>query len=320
MENRESQYVKILNEICREEGIALSSYSSDWAFMLEKEGKKAFILGYQFGLNPSSVERICTDKNIASEVLRQAGVPCVFHQCYMTPQMQTWIGVQGNWKSLLDELEIHKALVCKDNYGTGGTQVYLVKNARELEGAAAQIFAVSQAMAVCPYEEIEHEYRLVMLDGTIRLAFSKERPALKGDGKKTVGQLFGEYVSSGAGSGLMVPDAADLQRIPGPEETYLLNWKHNLGQGASARKLVLKELEPEVVSLAKQVYRALCVRFASVDVIRCRDGWKVLEVNSGVMMEHFAGTNAQYYGTAKEIYRDAVRKMLDGSAAERDRE
>lgn len=317
MENRESNYVRILNEICAEEGIRLSSYSSDWAFRLERDGKKAFIFGYQFGLNPSSVERACSDKNIASEVLREAGVPCVFHKCYMTPQMQSWIGVQGNWKDLLNELERYGTLVCKDNYGTGGTQVYLVRNARELEAAAAQIFAVSQAMAVCPYEKILAEYRLVMLDGEIRLAFSKERPALVGDGKRTVGELFGAFVAGGGISGgadkIAVPKEAELHRIPAQGELFLLNWKHNLGQGAHARRLRGEELDPEVIRLARAVYEALCIRFASVDVICCKDGWKVLEVNSGVMMEHFAGTSREYYETAKAIYRDAILKMLNNS-------
>ncbi len=310
MENKKSKYVKILNEICTEEGIELSSYSGDWAFMLEKEEKKAFILGYQFGLNPSSVQQICTDKNIASEVLTQAGVPNVFHQCYMTPQLQSYIGVHGNWSTLLKELEKHQTLVCKDNYGTGGNQVYLVHNARELEAASSQIFTVSQAMAVCPYEEIEAEYRLVILDGTVRLAFTKVRPSLTGDGVSTVAELFAAYVVSGKGSGMAVPAAADLAKVPKEGESFLLGWKHNLGQGATAKELDVNTLEPEVTALVQAAYRALRIRFASVDVIRCKDGWKVLEVNSGVMMEHFAGTSEAYYQKAKSIYKDAVLKML----------
>ena len=39
MENSKSSYVKIINEICAEEGIKLSSYSYDWAFCLK--GSKA---------------------------------------------------------------------------------------------------------------------------------------------------------------------------------------------------------------------------------------------------------------------------------------
>ena len=81
MENSKSSYVKIINEICAEEGIKLSSYSYDWAFCLRKDQKRAFILGYQFGLNPSSVQQVCNDKNIASEVLKEEDIPSVYHAC-----------------------------------------------------------------------------------------------------------------------------------------------------------------------------------------------------------------------------------------------
>ena len=92
MENSKSSYVKIINEICAEEGIKLSSYSYDWAFCLRKDQKRAFILGYQFGLNPSSVQQVCNDKNIASEVLKEEDIPCVYHACFMAPSMLQYTG------------------------------------------------------------------------------------------------------------------------------------------------------------------------------------------------------------------------------------
>ena len=177
MENSKSSYVKIINEICAEEGIKLSSYSYDWAFCLRKDQKRAFILGYQFGLNPSSVQQVCNDKNIASEVLKEEDIPSVYHACFMAPSMLQYTGGKGSWKALLAELE-KGTLVCKDNYGTGGNLVFKVRTQAELEQAASDIYKSSEAMAVCRYEDIQSEYRLVVLDGEIRLAFSKIRPSL----------------------------------------------------------------------------------------------------------------------------------------------
>ena len=91
---------------------------------------------------------------------------------------------------------------------------------------------------------------------------------------------------------------------------YLLNWKHNLGQGATALTLSVDELDQEIVDLAHKTAKALGIRFASIDMIRTEQGWKVLEVNAGVMMEHFASSGEIQYQTAKEIYRDAIRKMF----------
>ena len=172
MENSKSSYVKIINEICAEEGIKLSSYSYDWAFCLRKDQKRAFILGYQFGLNPSSVQQVCNDKNIASEVLKEEDIPSVYHACFMAPSMLQYTGGKGSWKALLAELE-KGTLVCKDNYGTGGNLVFKVRTQAELEQAASDIYKSSEAMAVCRYEDIQSEYRLVVLDGEIPLPFQR---------------------------------------------------------------------------------------------------------------------------------------------------
>ena len=57
MTNSESNFVRIIREICEEEQISLQSYSFDWIFELQKHGKVRYILGYQFDLNTASVNR-----------------------------------------------------------------------------------------------------------------------------------------------------------------------------------------------------------------------------------------------------------------------
>ena len=311
MENSKSSYVKIINEICAEEGIKLSSYSYDWAFCLRKDSKRAFILGYQFGLNPSSVQQVCNDKNIASEVLKEEGIPSVYHACFMAPSMLQYTGGKGSWKALLSLLE-KGPIVCKDNYGTGGNLVFKVETQAQLEEATSTIYASSEAMAVCDYEKIQSEYRLVVLDGQIRLAFSKIRPSLTGDGVSSVGTLLAEAIKNGQVHSFLVPGEAELSKVPKKGEKYLLNWKHNLGQGASALTLDIDSLDEELTSLVQKTAKALGIRFASIDMIKTDEGWKVLEVNAGVMMEHFASSGKEQYQIAKEIYRDAIRKMFEG--------
>lgn len=310
MENSKSSYVKIINEICAEDGIKLSSYSYDWAFCLKKDGKRAFILGYQFGLNPSSVQQVCNDKNIASEVLKEENIPSVYHACFMAPSMLQYTGGKGSWNELLSWLE-KEPLVCKDNYGTGGNLVFKAETQAQLEQAASSIYASSEAMAVCSYEEILSEYRLVMLDGSIRLAFSKIRPSVTGDGISTLGELLGARIAQGELNDFKTPGKKELSRVPQKDEKVLLNWKHNLGQGASAQTLEISSLDKEITELAQKTSKALGIRFASIDVIKTSEGWKVLEVNAGVMMEHFASSGQKQYSTAKEIYRDAIHKMFE---------
>lgn len=308
LENSQSNFVRMIKEICEEEGISCISYSSDWAFQLEKNGKKNFILGYQFGLNQAVSQQISADKAVASEVMTQNGVANVEHSCFMAPHMFRFTGENGNWKQMVAILEKYGDIVCKDNEGTGGYFVFHVKTQRQLEEAAQQIFAQADSMAIAPYYEIKKEYRVILLDGEVQVAFEKQRKQLIGDGISTIRQLYADYLLNPGNSFEILPSSTDLDRVLEKGESYFFNWKHNLGQGATPN--LLTELPDRLKELARQAVHALNLRFASVDLVECRDGWKVLEVNSGVMMENLASNGMEYYLLAKQIYRKAIQKMF----------
>lgn len=308
LENSQSNFVQIIKEICKEEKISYISYSSDWAFQLEKNGVKRFILGYQFGLNRAVSQQISADKAVASEVMTQNGVPNVAHSCFMAPHMFRFTGENGNWKQMVSMLEKYGDIVCKDNQGTGGYLVFHVKTQRELEEAAQQIFAQADSMAISPYYKIEKEYRVILLDKEVQVAFEKQRKQLVGDGVSTIRQLYANYLLNSSHSMEVLPSSVDLDKVPLKGEKLFFNWKHNLGQGAVPN--LLDELPEELKELAQKAVNALDLRFASVDIVKCADGWKVLEVNSGVMMENLAGSGRKCYELAKQIYRRAIQTMF----------
>ncbi|HIS57249.1 MAG TPA: hypothetical protein IAB48_11435 [Candidatus Fimimorpha excrementavium] len=308
MENSETNFVRIIKEICRENQITVRSFGGDWGFLLEKDGRRGFIIGYQFGLNAAVSKDICTDKSIASEIMEQDGVPCVKHICFMAPHMFQYVGGNGNWQELTKLLNQYGVIVCKDNAGTGGNQVYLVRNQKELEQAADAVFQRADAMAVSPYYPIHDEYRVILLDGEVQIVFQKIRRHLTGNGTSTVRKLYAEYLLEGGRSHANLP-AADLDRVLREGEEYFLNWKHNLGQGADAR--VMEENEADAIcALARRAAACLNIRFSSVDVVMTEEGLKVMEVNAGVMMENLAGMSREYYEKAKSIYERAIFKML----------
>lgn len=308
MENSQTNFVRMVKEICLENQISLQSFGGDWGFLMEKNGHRGYILGYQFGLNAAVSKDICTDKSIASEIMEQDGIPCVKHSCFMAPHMFSYIGGNGNWKNLVELLEKYGTIVCKDNGGTGGNQVYLVRNQKELEQATDQIFQKADAMAVSPYYSIHDEYRVILLDQEVQLVFQKIRKHLTGDGIHTIRSLYANYIMEGKESQVSIP-GKDMERVLSAGEEYVLNWKHNLGQGADAKMLEESEAR-EICLLAKKAAECLKIRFASVDVIMTKEGLKVMEVNAGVMMENLAGMNQEYYERAKSIYGRAIFKML----------
>ncbi|MBR1089862.1 RimK-like protein [Bradyrhizobium manausense] len=63
------------------------------------------------------------------------------------------------------------------------------------------------------------------------------------------------------------------------------DWRHNLDAGAKPVLLEDGEVRAACVRLAIDAARAIGIVFASIDLVRVDGAWRVLEINSGVMME-----------------------------------
>ena len=309
MENSAGNFFRLIREICAEQGINVKSFCCDWVFMLERGKKRAYIIGYTFGLDNGAAQAVCTDKSAASEIMEHFEIPCVRHFYVPSPEQYEYYTEEqrrGQTDGLLDR---YGELVCKPNRGTGGENIFFVRTRDRLESAAARIFAKSEAMAVSPYMEIEREFRVIWLDGRAELVYEKLRPSITGDGTSTTAQLMRACAAEVRADAL--DPELDLQTVPAAGQVVYLSRKHNLGLGARARTLKDSEIPPEAVRLAERAAQALGLRFASVDVVRGTDGdHRVIEVNSGVMMEHFSAQSAENYAEAKRIYTKAILSML----------
>lgn len=303
MKNSDRQLIKIIRDICAERGITLETYSFDWILKLTYKGKVMFIYGYQFPLNDAAAELICGDKAATSAVLAGCGIPTAEHEFFMSPSNAHYTGGDGNWACLTGLLQRHGRLVCKRNSGSGGTGVYLVSGQQELECTVSEIFRGSRSMSVSPFYDIINEFRVIMLDGNVRLIYKKIRPFVTGDGKHTTFELaFDKYNSSMCSLDII----ADLSAIPVSGEKVNLGWKHNLGQGSKAAVVEDAELQSRLAALAVHATEVLNIKFASVDIIETASGMMILEINSGIMMENFAASSKENYNTSKTIYSDAI--------------
>lgn len=63
------------------------------------------------------------------------------------------------------------------------------------------------------------------------------------------------------------------------------DWRHNLDAGAKPVLLEDGEIRAACAKLAIDAAKAIGIAFASIDVVRVNGEWRVLEINSGVMME-----------------------------------
>ena len=66
----------------------------------------------------------------------------------------------------------------------------------------------------------------------------------------------------------------------------------------------------KIKKIVELIINKMNVNFASIDIVECDGNLRVLEINSGVMMEHFSKQNERTYKIAKQIYKDAILSML----------
>ena len=270
-------FPSILYDIAEEEGLVIDSFSDLWGHRITNGKKTMFIVGYQFPMNPASSKELCQDKALTYDVLKNAGIPAAEHWFYPGFPSKT---VPSPFK----DRDFAKALierdgkaVLKDNYGTGGNQVYLVESIGEFDAVLQKIHESSYAASLSPFIRILNEYRFVMLNGEVQLVIRKDRKYSVDENGKRVYET----------------------------------WKHNLGQGATGMEITDPVLTETLGKTAKAAAAALGLRFCSVDLIVTDEGVKVLEVNGGVMMEHFASQSPKTYEKAKQIYKKAILSYLE---------
>lgn len=291
------QIVKIIEEICKENGYKLSLYSDEWIIVVENAGKKMIIPSYRFPNNDAGVSDLCSDKSGLSDFLTANEIPCIPHTFY-------WFGGKndslndenGLAKILAEHIEKYKGVVIKPNNGTGGSNVFKITNENMIPSILQMFKGEPRMIAISPFVEIESEYRAIVQGDEIAFTFEKMRPTVIADGKKS----FFDYIKE---SGL-VPTADLLDYIPKKGEEVQLVWKHNLQGGA---KPVLVENPPdELINLVERARKATGIKFASVDVVKTNGRFYILEINSGVMMEKFSSENELYYDLAKKTYKKAI--------------
>jgi glutathione synthase/RimK-type ligase-like ATP-grasp enzyme len=263
-------------------------------------------------LNSAIAHRIANDKAATSEVLEISGIPCVPHTVFLNPKLSDHIAPSGSWQAMLDLLEGHpEGLVVKPNEGTSGRSVFRVSTRPGLERAVAEIFSSNLTLAASPHVEIEDEVRVVLIDELPLVVYSKNRPSVVGDGKRSLRQLAlavtaveqRPIVLSGMAGDL---ENDDLEAIPPLGERRVLNWRHNLDAGARPVLLEPGEAREASVAIALRAAKAIGIRFASVDVVRVGGALRILEINSGVMMEALGKLHPELVDAAYSAALDKV--------------
>lgn len=174
-------YSQILHAVCAEQQIALTELSDGWIKLATRGDVRHFIVGYNLGLNDAASSALASSKVDTYHILSNAGVPAVLHQIFYSPDNHEHFAKGRN--SLANVVDFlrkhHNSIVLKPNGGTTGQHIYHVTSEDQIKPALQQIFSPNYwhdtcyAGAMSPYHEIQHEYRIIMLDGEPKFIYQK---------------------------------------------------------------------------------------------------------------------------------------------------
>jgi glutathione synthase/RimK-type ligase-like ATP-grasp enzyme len=313
MISSERIFVNAIRKYCASHDISVEIKSQGWLIVMRRGDKRRFAFGYDLGLNSAVAHRIANDKAATAEVLTICGIPCIPHTLFLSPKLYQYIKPGRAWHDMLDLLRANAdGIVVKPNEGTGGDLVFRVGSEPELERAVHDIFSSEKSLAISPYLEIEQEVRVILIDDQPIVVYRKERPSIVGEGKRSFLELAVASIPAGQLS-IVLPviigdlDKAALDRVLPAGERHLLNWRHNLGAGARPVLLTEGATRDACVQIAQDAARSVGLRFGSVDVVRVGRGWRILEINSGVMMEALGEAHPDLVDA---VYRMALEKVF----------
>ena len=317
--NKRRVLVRMIKELEAELSFQAHFLSEDWIIVLSHNNRNRYIYGYDWGINSAAVQLIAKDKTAAYEVLALNNISAIEHKLFCNYAIQAkYTGKNGCWNDIMDYAGKNGSdgkynLVCKPNKGTGGNDVYHITNRLELESTVQKMFSKYQDLCLCPFYNIDAEYRAIVLDGEILLLYLKERPYITGNGKDNLAALIVEKYKKSAFS-FFENNKDHLESVPGKDEVIEISWKHNLGSGAKAVIVKDASVIDAVTKIVRGVSEVLDVKFASIDVVSSSGIYYIMEINSGVMVENFAlqpaDSNCNYYETAKSIYRNALKYLF----------
>lgn len=161
---------QILRQLSAEKGWKLRWVSDDYVGIIEFGQKRRLLVLSDLGLNSSTARAVSRDKCATYVVLSESQIPVVEHKLLYHPSEHDFLPEIAEYFNQHDQ-----HIVLKDNLGSDGEGVFEIKRLEDVPPALKKAVVESDMVALCPFYEIKYEYRLIMLDHTLRLAYRKER-------------------------------------------------------------------------------------------------------------------------------------------------
>lgn len=168
-------YDAMLYQICKNEGIEMNFLCTNWVKQLKKDDKVRYINGCKFDVNDYAAGEIANDKCATYEVLKLNKIPAIEHELiYEFSNHAEYTLGRNSLGYVVDFFERHgRHIVVKPNRGMCGQGVIQVTDEQQLTTALVELFYGNSTLCMCPFYKMEHEHRVILLDGEVKLAYTK---------------------------------------------------------------------------------------------------------------------------------------------------
>jgi len=126
------------------------------------------------GFNQASNANIANSKSLTSASLLRAGVPCVEHIFLLNPRSP--FASENTHEKTVEIYNMYgPCLVIKPDDGKQGDHVMKCKSFKQFQDGLHSLFLKNRNVVVSPFYDANQEYRVVILNEEVKLAFIKER-------------------------------------------------------------------------------------------------------------------------------------------------
>ncbi len=299
-------FKKIIKQICKEENIDCQIISDGWGFVLKKNDITKYIFNKKFSLNNQAISLIIDDKYALYDLCKLYNIPVIEHQIIYNPESS--LGINSLNEVAYYFKKYNKDIVLKPNNGNEGNDVYHITNQKDLNIYLKKLFNKNFSISLCPYYNIESEYRIVILDGVVKLIYEKVKPLVVGNGINTIKELL-ISLNPFYFKNKKLDEKYNVILKKG--EKYLFDWRFNLSKGAIAKFVNNKDLEEKLSKMALGITNKIGATFVNVDIVLANNKFYLLEINSSVCINKACYFIDKNYSIVKNIYKEAILKMFE---------
>jgi D-alanine-D-alanine ligase-like ATP-grasp enzyme len=310
----------------KRQGLKIQFEGKRKGFLIAKNGKRIRFDNYKLSMNTAKAVKLCRDKHACVKQLSKDGI--VAPETIMLPQCIKNLHSLEPYIAQAITSFIEKVgfpVFVKPNNGSEGKFVYRVDG---LDALKKSVFKISKSGSDVLIQQACYgtEYRIVVLNGNVVLAYKKEPLMIIGDGQSTINTLIGSKLKSISKrrklsikhSSPKIDFALHAQGLS--RDTILKHGEKiypiptaNLAQGAQPSDAT-EFIKREYGHICQKIAYSLGASFIGIDfMVEEKSGnYSVIEVNSKLGFSKYAASGDNAQNTIISVYEKCIRYKMTG--------